>query len=669
MQKQSIILFVLLLPLLAMGALDHVIISEVCLLPSEREFIKLSNPTNAAVDLSDYYLTDATEPTMGQYYYNLPGDADYYSGSKDFIVRFPDGYTLDANTSILISVPTKSAFNDNYGEMPDLSIKEDFRQAGSLATTIGGAPYYFDDYKETLVLFYWDGSSATVQDVDYIIWGGTDFGVDKSGISGYNNDTPVASQDYIPWHAATQMHNIGQKLKRNSDEGTETQSGGNGITGHDETSENLSQTWIAVSVGNTKPEITSVTLSPTNPTTEDDITITATITDDGLVDLVQLSYSFGSTNETVDMLNTEGDSYSTKISSFGTVGVLYYTIEATDNSGLVTTSLTYSKSITEPEEELTIASIRENWGDYDGETVTLRGVVTIGSNIIITTRTSAYFQDQSGKGLNLYDGSITALEQGDSIEVTGSLTEFNGVYELTDWTSSIEVLAKNVPITTVNKLDIIEIINDLADWEGSYVEVSGAVADRSNPTSTNTGCNVTIEDETGRATVRIWNTTGVIYDALGNLVNEETDSLLEVGNRVTLRGVVGIYSDSPQILLGYASDVEAYIEGEAGFGNTLLTVAPYPFVPKLGEVIQYSYEYPANCRVILRVYDLSGRFITTLEDSYYAVTWKKQSTWNGRNELDQLLPPGNYIFHLQTTNRSTGKTESDIAPVVIGVKF
>jgi len=98
-------------------------------------------------------------------------------------------------------------------------------------------------------------------------------------------------------------------------------------------------------------------------------------------------------------------------------------------------------------------------------------------------------------------------------------------------------------------------------------------------------------------------------------------------------------------------------------------VAPYPFVPKLGEVIKYTYEYPANCRAIVRVYDLSGRYITTLVDNYFAVSWKREDTWNGRNELNQLVPPGNYILHLQTTNRSTGKSQISIAPVVVGVKF
>jgi len=141
-------------------------------------------------------------------------------------------------------------------------------------STIGTAPYYLDDYKETLVLFYWDGSSSTVRDVDYILWGSTDYAIDKSAVAGYTADTPVDQQKFIPWFEIFQVHDNGQKLQRISGEGDEVQSGGNGITGHDETSENLDQTWTVVSVGNTKPKISSVALTPAIPTIEDEIKVT-----------------------------------------------------------------------------------------------------------------------------------------------------------------------------------------------------------------------------------------------------------------------------------------------------------------------------------------------------------------------------------------------------------
>jgi hypothetical protein len=669
MNKRIILTWFLLWPVLFLTAQDHVVITEIVLQPgssssSNAEYIKLYNPTDNAIDLSNYYLTDATDTTEHEYYYNLPSGADYWSGSgSDFIARFPDGYSLPAKGEIIIAATTTAAYQTYYSTLPDLSIKDSLRSAIDGQNTKGGAFTYLDNSNETLVLFYWDGSSATVKDVDYVIWGSKLCALDKSGVSGYSADTPVASQVYAP------THQDGQKLQRISGEGAEPSSGGNGLTGHNETGENLNATWQVVSVGHTKPKFSNLVYSPSSPIVGQSINISVNVSSDSAITAVDLVYTFKSVEHTVAMMLSAGTTYSVTIGPFTTADTLYYKVQAEDVTGLTAVSNLNIILISEPPEVITIATIRENWDDYNGQTVTLRGVVTIGSNIIITSRTSAYFQDSSGKGLNLFASAITNLAQGDSIEVTGELTEYNGVKEITNWTSSYTVLASNIPIKSTAKVYIEDLVNNLSDWEGAYVEIHGTVAERSDPTATNQGCNIVIEDETDRTTVRIWNTTGALYNSLGVIVNETTDSLLTLGNQVTLRGVVGVYSSAPQILLGYASDVEPYVEGEAGAGKTKITAAPYPFVPKLGEVIKYTYEYPANCRAIIRVYDLSGRYITTLLDSYYAVSWSQEETWNGRNDLNQLVAPGNYILHLQTTNRSTGKSKVSIAPVVIGVKF
>lgn len=452
MRKHNLFLLITLLPIFVLGEMDHLVISEIVLQPKEREFIKIYNPTDAALDLSNYYLTDGTDIVNSKFYYNLPTGSNFHSSSSiDFMVRFPDGYSIPAKSSVLIFITTKSAYETNYGETPDLSIKEDFRHAVDTMSTIGTAPYYLDDYKETLVLFYWDGSSATVQDVDYILWGSIDYAIDKSAIAGYNSDTPVDQQEFIPKFAIFQIHENGQKLKRISGEGAEKQSGGNGITGHDETSEDFSNTWIVVSVGNTKPNISNVTISPENPTIEDKIEISADITDDSLVAEVNLVYEFKGVKESIAMQKSEYDNYSITLDPFTETGTLLYYVLAMDASGLKDSSLTYNVVIQEPQEEITIATIRENWSDWDGQTVTLTGVVTIGSNILRIDRTSAYFQDASGKGLNLYDNNITDLAKGDFIEVTGELDEYGGVYELKDFANSYTVLASNVPIPNIDR--------------------------------------------------------------------------------------------------------------------------------------------------------------------------------------------------------------------------
>ena len=50
-----------------LGQADHVIFTEVVLTPSDGEYVWISNRTSLAVDLSDYYLSDATDASSNKY--------------------------------------------------------------------------------------------------------------------------------------------------------------------------------------------------------------------------------------------------------------------------------------------------------------------------------------------------------------------------------------------------------------------------------------------------------------------------------------------------------------------------------------------------------------------------------------------------------------------------
>ncbi len=109
---------------------------------------------------------------------------------------------------------------------------------------------------EVVVLYHWDGATDLVQDLDYAVWGDKVEAVDKTGVAidgpdpdstttTYFNDTAIASQDVT----SIASHLIGESYTRvDKDEGTETLVAGNGITGHDETSENLSTTFADLAV-------------------------------------------------------------------------------------------------------------------------------------------------------------------------------------------------------------------------------------------------------------------------------------------------------------------------------------------------------------------------------------------------------------------------------------
>ncbi len=652
------------LPILLAGEVDHLIFSDLILQPSDGEYVTITNPTSGAIDMSDYYITDGADPGNGKYYYNLPADSNYWSGSSsDFIARFPSGLMLDAGETIFLSLRDGARFQSEYGSLPDLSLDDDLLDAVTGSPSKGSVvAAKLNNATESLVLFYWDGTMPTVQDVDYLVWGDNTYAIDKSGISGYVNETPLASQDVLP------VHDASEKLSRISDEGIETTSGGNGITGHDETSEPFGSTWTIVSITSSKPELSNLSIVPEVPTTSDQLTFTIDVTDDDGIASVELVRTFNSIPTVTEMSLATAPQYSLTIDSLGAVGQLSYYVRATDNVGFKdSTNINAINIVTPPEppEDLSIKDILDSLSNYVGETVTIDGVIAVPGGLLRTTFTEAFLQDNSERGLILYASTLdtTSFKRGDSVLVTGEVDEYNGKPELIY--SDVTVLKSNAKIPVIDLT--IEQFNSL-QYDYAFVEIWGKITSRSEPTPTNTGTNVSIQDETGEtATVRIWNSTRVLYNETGDsILHVELDTLLQVGKEIVVRGIGGQYSGIGQIQPAYASDIFEKLEGVEGDYSTSLTIAPYPFVPQFGEVIQYTYSFPANARIKLRLFDTAGRLISTIYDEYRTISFYKEDVWNGRDDLNQLLPPGVYIMHLEVTDTQTGKLTTDMAPVVVG---
>ena len=112
------------------------------------------------------------------------------------------------------------------------------------------------------------------------------------------------------------------------------------------------------------------------------------------------------------------------------------------------------------------------------------------------------------------------------------------------------------------------------------------------------------------------------------------------------------------------------------FNNQIISAkiipAPYVIIPSEGERLDFLYSFPTNSRVIIRVISLDGRVITSLMDNFYidggTVERKEEmSDWDGRDHLGQIVPPGTYLFHIEASNFTTGKTYEHVAPVVVGI--
>ncbi|MCK5800533.1 MAG: lamin tail domain-containing protein, partial [Deltaproteobacteria bacterium] len=227
----------------------HLLITEIATSPSEAEFIEIYNPSTNAVPLKDVYLSDRID------YFQVVDPAQLKSGSTDFVVRFPDGAILNPGAYAIIAT-NGFAFKVAYSKAPDYEIKPmDSGVPDMIAPTPKalGSQTGLTDTGEFVVMFQWNGESDLVSDLDYVVWKGssatafaksplicmdgpdTDTGLcsdTPSPCTCYKEDTPVIFQSSL--HVPQQ----GGSLHRcDYHETGERKTGGNGVTGHDETSE------------------------------------------------------------------------------------------------------------------------------------------------------------------------------------------------------------------------------------------------------------------------------------------------------------------------------------------------------------------------------------------------------------------------------------------------
>ncbi len=265
-------------PALASAAAQKLLLVEVVVSPTDAEYIAIANPGPAAVDLSNYYLADYS--TYYRVVFN--GDAGQPGAipvSADFVVRFPAGATIQPGEKQIVSVAGANCFKSancngapvtffGFNVFPTYEIPPALAASESplvpdmvspFAKAIG-ATHGLTNGGEPVILFYWDGVTNLVTDVDYVYYGGaTSAGnpaVFKTGdmVNGeiYAPDTMEDAANTAARHAPLFVPNAGNMgISSNTcrvlpySEGNQLMAGSNGVNGADETSEDASVTWTA----------------------------------------------------------------------------------------------------------------------------------------------------------------------------------------------------------------------------------------------------------------------------------------------------------------------------------------------------------------------------------------------------------------------------------------
>ena len=595
-------LFILLGSLLFPANADHLLLTRVVTQPDAAESFSIYNPTDSPIDLTNYYICDDEE------YYKMQTEGDMAPSSSisGFTARFP---SISINSGDTLHVILNSDYSGFYGEefTPDIIMygAENNSMLETEPGSIGFSAGKLDETSELLILFYWDDNSESlIQDVDYFLWsslGGITEVVDKTGIGDYLDDTTLNNQLFFE----ESTDNYYGYSRIGIEESNELATGGNGISGHDETSENFRESWEVIelfNLGCTDPEA----INFDNNAEKDNGTCYFTT----ISDILNGSY-LGQIVITAGVISDYFD-----VTPYG--GPHSITIAEESNGSIL---------------ELTIWP--NDW------TIELKQFVE-----------PPFFKKE--------------------IKVKGTVEEFEGTIQISPISVNIinleyEFQAPEVSINSILK----------GNHDDKIVSCKGLLVDYFDVTVYNGPHALTIENEQGyRVELSIWPNA---YD----IPNSSNSYLLQppFGQYyLSVMGSVGEYDNEKQLLISGANSITVSdtinTEGDyTEIDSAIVQILPALFVllPIMGETLDFSYSFPNNSRVIIRIYDLSGRFITSLVDKYYsnAGTVKREedsSAWDGRDKLGQIVAPGTYIMHMEVMNPVTGETQTDAAPIVVGVK-
>ena len=226
------------------------------------------------------------------------------------------------------------------------------------------------------------------------------------------------------------------------------------------------------------------------------------------------------------------------------------------------TEIASSPRVTVQGETITsIADIQDNPSEYVGKVVTVRGVVTIGAGVIDSSMLRAYVQDNSGKGINVFDFDLSftsELVRGYLVTVQGTVEDYGGhTTEITNPSLEVTIIDTSGELPPPAVLTTEDALS--SEWDGTWIQVTGTIEEIR--TGAGGGTNITINDGTEDLMVRVWDVTHINLDSI---IVEEI---------FTIRGVSAYYSGGGyyQLTPGYQEDIERGAPKGEGIGVATIT--------------------------------------------------------------------------------------------------
>ncbi len=189
-----------------------------------------------------------------------------------------------------------------------------------------------------------------------------------------------------------------------------------------------------VTANNTAPVITSVQHSPSSPSPDDDVTVSATITDNGTITQAKVLWGYSAGNLANEIvMSHSGSLYSGTIDAQTAGTVVYYKVQATDNEGVTSNSSTFNYTVVTNNTSPLISNVQHTPTSPDeGEIVTVSATITDDGTISSATIKWGYTSDNLANSVamthsgNTYSGQIPGQDADITIYYKVSATDNEG---------------------------------------------------------------------------------------------------------------------------------------------------------------------------------------------------------------------------------------------------
>ena len=440
-----------------------------------------------------------------------------------------------------------------------------------------------------------------------------------------------------------------------------------------------------VEVASFSPSVSNLVRDPANVGFGVQVTVSADIVDpDGYIASAKLYYRKNSgANVVVTLDSTSGNTWQAVLPAQNDSCVISYFIWAQDNSGLESvypadTARSRYFYLVLPNRPLNIRDVQYSpfgggYSGFSGYEVTVTGVVTADTSDINGNETGTltgpqvYIQDGQGpwSGIRINGTEVLALNRGDEVTVTGTVSETNGLTTVGGINSSSNITVNSTGNTLPTAEDLETSVIDeetngtvaAEQWEGVLVKYSNlTVTDENadgNPgpeegsggnrnfgdilVADNSGSDTRIDLQDGNHDYNNWWFAG--QDTLPTYVS----------NGSTFESVTGVvyyaFSNYKLIprknadIVGFVTDVKDEANSQPSAYH-LNQNYPNPFNPST--VISYS--IPKAGMVTVKVYNMLGQEVQTLVNQFQT-PGNHQITFNGSS-----LSSGVYFYRINSEN-------------------